>query len=73
MKVEARERLLADAKGEVENKQQQIEILKKGLPSIHNKRAVSPNQQDNTRKRINVLKNQIIDIRTRERNKPKEA
>jgi len=71
MKLEAKQRLLAEDSPSIENKKSQIENLKKSLPSRQNRRSVSPLNRLNTRKRILNLQTQIVDERMRE--KAKEA
>jgi len=60
----------------VENKKRQIDQLQKGLPSKFNKVNVSQDHKDQVHKRINDLKNQVIDDKAQQRvkkqNQPKE-
>jgi hypothetical protein len=67
MKINAIARLLADASPTEDSKKRQIENLKKSLPGEGNKRVVNPAQKDQVHKRINDLKNQIIDVKSRDR------
>jgi len=73
MKIEAASRLTADIDQQLKNKQSQIDGLQQRLPSKTNRMDVSPDQQGQIRKRINDLRNQIIDLREKKRNAlPKE-
>lgn len=69
MKLEAKQRLLAEDSPSIENKKRQIDNLKKSLPSRQNRRSVSPLNRLNTRKRVLMLQQQIVDERLREKSK----
>lgn len=69
MKLEAKQRLLAEDSPSIENKKRQIDNLKKSLPSRQNRRSVSPLNRLNTRKRVLILQQQIVDERLREKSK----
>lgn len=69
MKLEAKQRLLAEDSPSIENKKRQIDNLKKSLPSRQNRRSVSPLNRLNMRKRVLMLQQQIVDERLREKSK----
>lgn len=69
MKLEAKQRLLAEDSPSIENKKRQIDNLKKSLPSGQNRRSVSPLNRLNMRKRVLMLQQQIVDERLREKSK----
>lgn len=53
----------ADLNKKIDQKQQQIELIKKGLPSRYNRMKVAPQEQINKRKQVLDLKTDIQDIR----------
>lgn len=74
MKLNAKQRLLADddhvarekrekLDHEIEKLEEQITNLKKGLPSKFNKMAVSQSQQINIRKQIVDIHDKILNLR----------
>jgi len=63
MKLNAKTRLLATEDPVIEQKKQQIENLKRSMPSRQNRMQVSPHQKLNTQKQINQVKDQILDRR----------
>ena len=67
-KLHADERSQRDAVDtQIDTKRDQIENLRSTLPSKRNRSSVSHEQQDSTRKQINVIENQVIDLRERKR------
>ncbi len=72
MRLEAASRLMALSDDpNIRNKQKQIELLRNSLPSRQNRRAMSPVQRLNTRKRILNLQDQIVNERLKDANTPK--
>lgn len=69
MKLNAKARLFADKNPDIENKENQIKLLRKSLPSKQNRVTVSPVQKLNTRKQILNLEDKIVDDRLKDKNK----
>jgi hypothetical protein len=67
--LNARARLLAEDNEsidkKIEQKKRQIDSLKSGLPSRQNKTKVSPQRHIQVNKQVNIIKNQILDLRNK--------